>query len=73
MIEAEEITSGAKHFNTKMATGRHQGAFQRNVFQSNVFDVSYLWIERGGRRQRAEDFIKELVDFWSTFFQEYVP
>jgi hypothetical protein len=55
-----------------MATGRHHGAFQRDAFQSNVFDVSYLWIERDGQRQRAEDFIKELVDFWIAFFEEYV-
>jgi hypothetical protein len=74
IIEAEKVTNGAKHFNMpRIPTGRHQGAFQRNAFQSNAFDVPHLWIERNGQRQRAEDFIKELVEFWIGFFKEYVP
>ena len=48
------------------------GAFQRSAFQDNAFDVSYLWLEReDGRRQRAEDFIDELVQFWDGFFKDH--
>ena len=65
---ARNITNGTKHFENKIETGHHHGAFQRGVFQDDAFDVSYLWIDRGGREQRAEDFINELVEFWDQFF-----
>jgi hypothetical protein len=69
--DACAITNGTKHFkNKKIATGQHDGAFQRGVFQEDAFDVSYLWIERAGKKQRAEEFINELVKFWDQFFAE---
>src|SRR5262245_40879910 len=57
MEDARKITNGTKHFKNKIVTGRHQGAFQRNAFQANAFDVSYLWIDRNNKKQKAEDFI----------------
>jgi hypothetical protein len=69
--DARQITNGTKHFKNKIETGRHQGAFQRGVFQDGAFDVSYLWIDRNGKQQRAEDFIDELVTFWDRFFAQY--
>jgi hypothetical protein len=71
MADAEKITNGTKHFRSDIPTGRRKGAFQRNAFQSNAFAVSYLWIERDGGKQKAEEFIQELVDFWSDFFAKY--
>jgi hypothetical protein len=68
MEDARKIINGTKHFGLdKIATGAHQGAFDRRVFQANAFDVSYLWIDRNGKRQKAERFIQELVDFWREF------
>ena len=70
--DAEKVTNGTKHFDhSAISTGEHQGIFQRSAFQENAFDVSYLWIEEDGRKRRAEDFIKELVDYWTAFFKEY--
>ena len=70
--DAKEVANGTKHFGLhKIATGEHHGAFQRNAFQANAFDVSYLWIDRNGKKQKAEHFIKELVDFWDGFFAQY--
>jgi hypothetical protein len=74
--DAEALTYSTKHFGSDrkvipLPTGKHQGAFQRGAFQDDAFDVSYLWVERGGRRQRAEDFIQELIEFWEAFFTEY--
>jgi hypothetical protein len=72
LMEAEKVTDGTKHFNiSNISTGSHRGAFQTNAFQHNAFDVSYLWIERNGQRQRALYFIEELVDFWSAFCAKY--
>jgi hypothetical protein len=71
MIDAEAVTNGTKHFGEHVPTGEHKGVFDRNVFQNDAFDVSYLWIECGGREQRAEDFIRELVEFWEKFFAEH--
>ena len=51
---AEKITNGSKHFDRRsIATGEHRGAFQAGVFQPSAFDVSYLWIDRDGGKQRA--------------------
>jgi hypothetical protein len=47
------------------------GIFQRSAFQANAFDVSYLWVERNGREQRAEEFIAELTEFWTAFFKNH--
>jgi hypothetical protein len=70
--EARHITNGTKHYRCrKIQTGEHQGAFQRSAFQANAFDVSYLWIERNGHEQRAEEFIRELVEFWTVFFKTH--
>jgi len=70
--DAEKVTNGTKHFNNSaISTGEHKGIFQRSAFQENAFDVSYLWIEQDGQKRRAEDFIKELVDYWAAFFKEY--
>jgi hypothetical protein len=76
---AEKITNGTKHFDgAKVGTGEHHGAFGREF--SSEFDISYLWVERkdltspqdhAAPRQRAEEFIKELVEFWQTFFATY--
>jgi hypothetical protein len=72
LADARELTNGTKHFADTIETGKHEGAFQRGVFQDDAFDVSYLWIERSdGRRQQVEDFIRELVDFWDAFFLEH--
>ena len=74
--EAEALTNSTKHFRTDrnvvpLPTGKHEGAFQRDAFQDDAFDVSYLWVERGGKRQRVEEFIQELVEFWESFFKEH--
>ena len=70
--DARKIANGTKHFGlNKIDTGAHHGRFQRSAF-SDAFDVSYLWIERDGDQQRAEDFIKELAEFWLKFFDENV-
>jgi hypothetical protein len=69
IAEAQLITNGTKHYRSRIQTGAHQGVFQRSAFQSNAFDVSYLWVEQNGREQRAEEFISELVQFWTSFFE----
>lgn len=69
--DATALTNRTKHFGGQTATGKHAGSFQRGAFQEDAFDVSYLWIERDGKQQSAENFIKELVDFWETFFKKY--
>jgi hypothetical protein len=70
--DARNVTNGTKHFEKKpIETGRHEGTFQPGAFQDNAFDVSYLWIDRGDKQQRAEDFIDELVKFWDQFFAKY--
>lgn len=74
--DAEALTNNTKHFGNDhkvipLPTGKHEGAFQRDAFQDDAFDVSYLWIERDGKRQRAEDFIRELVEFWEAFFKAH--
>jgi hypothetical protein len=71
LVQAEQITNGTKHYCSGIQTGAHQGVFQRSVFQSNAFDVSYLWVERNGTPQRAEEFISELVKFWTSFFEAH--
>jgi hypothetical protein len=72
LADARLVVNGTKHFGLeKISTGTHQGAFQRDTFQADAFDVSYLWIERGGKQQKAQEFIKELVDFWDGFFAKY--
>jgi hypothetical protein len=72
MADARMVANGTKHFGiSKIPTGAHRGLFQRNMVQAHGFDVSYLWIERNGRKQRAEEFIKELHDFWVWFFARY--
>jgi hypothetical protein len=65
IAEARQITNGTKHYRSRIQTGAHLGAFSSGF--SDAFDVSYLWVERNGREQRAE-FIKELVEFWTSFF-----
>jgi hypothetical protein len=67
------IADGTKHFlPKKIKTGEHDGAFDRSAFQANAFDVPHLWLEReDGRKQRAEDFIDELVQFWEGFFEAH--
>jgi hypothetical protein len=71
--DARRVTNGTKHFQqAKIKTGSAEGAFQRSMVQPNAFDVDHLWIERGdGRKQRAEDFIDEIVEFWDGFFADY--
>jgi hypothetical protein len=72
IADARRVTDGTKHFNiSAIPTGKHQGGFQRNAFQADAFDVSRLWIERDGQRQSAEEFITELVEYWSGFFSTY--
>jgi hypothetical protein len=73
IADAQSVTNGMKHFNpAAIQTGEHKGGFQAGVFQSNGFDVSHLWIERNGVKQRAEEFINELVKFWrDEFFAKY--
>jgi hypothetical protein len=69
---AEKVTDGTKHFDASaITTGEHKGAFQRSAFQANAFDVGYLWIEQDGRKRYAEELIKELVDYWTAFFEKY--
>jgi hypothetical protein len=70
LADAEMLTKGTKHFGTLVQTGKHQGGFQRNFVQDDALDVPYFWIERGGKQQRAEEFIQELVEFWERFFKE---
>jgi hypothetical protein len=42
------------------------------MVQPDVFDVSYLWLEReGGRRQQLEEFVDELVQFWDHYFKDH--
>lgn len=67
--DARKIANGWKHFHTKVKTGQHAGAFQRSFVNDLGFDVDYLWIERDGHEQRAEDFIRGLVEFWDGFFE----
>jgi hypothetical protein len=69
--DARKVTNGTKHFKNKIETGHHRGAFQRGLFQDGAFDVSYLWIDRDDKQQRAEAFIDELVKFWDQFFEQY--
>ena len=70
--DARHITNGTKHYQRKsIQMGKHEGPFDRSVFQANVFDVPYLWVERNGREQRAEEFIAELTEFWTTFFKTH--
>jgi hypothetical protein len=72
ILDAGKVANGTKHFQLrKIATGRQQGAFQRGAFQDNAFAVPYLWIEKDRGRQRAEDFIQELVDVWTQFFDQH--
>jgi hypothetical protein len=63
--------NGTKHFENKIDTGQHDGAFQRNAFQDDAFDVSYLWIDRDSKQQKAEHFMDELVKFWDPFFAQH--
>ena len=71
IADAGRITNGTKHFKQdRIRTGEHIGVFQRNMVQPDVFDVSYLWLEReGGRRQQLEEFVDELVQFWDHYFK----
>jgi hypothetical protein len=69
--DAVLVANGTKHFKPeKIKTGQRKGAFQRGAFQHDAFDVSHLWLERNGKRQRAEDFIDELVQLYDRFFKE---
>ena len=65
IADAGRITNGTKHFKQdRIRTGEHKGVFQRNMVQPDVFDVSYLWLEReGGRRQQS----KSSSMSWSSF------
>ncbi len=66
--DARKIANGTKHFGlNKISTGKHQGAFS-TAFQADAFDVNYLWIERGEKKQKAENFIREIIEFWDGFF-----
>jgi len=73
IADAGRITNGTKHFKQdRIRTGEHKGVFQRNMVQPDVFDVSYLWLEReGGRRQQLEEFVDELVQFWDHYFKDH--
>jgi hypothetical protein len=65
--DARRVANGTKHFGLKkIETGTHDGAFSSDF--SDAFDVSYLWIERDGTRERAKSFVDELADFWDAFF-----
>lgn len=69
--DAESITNGTKHFGATAdatPTGLHKGAFSSEF--SRAFDISYLWVERSGKRERAEDFIRRLAQFWTDFIPE---
>ena len=68
--DARKITNGTKRFENRIVTGRHDGGFQRDLTK-DAFEVSYLWVDRDGKQQRAEDFIDELVRFWDEFFAQY--
>jgi len=68
--DARRLTNGTKHFKNRIETGHHQGAFDAGAFSSD-FDIGHLWIDRDGKKQRAEDFIDELVKFWDQFFAEH--
>ena len=72
-VDAQTLTNAAKHFiRAGKKSGLHSGAFS-SAF-SRDFDISYLWIERqSGRRQNAEDFHQELVDFWRSFLNRHSP
>lgn len=70
--DAGRIANGTKHFKQgRIKTGADDGAFQRSMVQDDAFDVPNLWLERDGKKQRAEDFIDELLQFWDTFFQKH--
>jgi len=72
ITDAGLVANGTKHFKQeRIKTGKHDGAFQRNMVQANAFDVSYLWLERDGKKQRAEDFVDELLQFWESFFEDH--
>jgi hypothetical protein len=56
IADAGRIANGTKHFKLeRIKTGKHKGSFQRNIVQPNAFDVSHLWLERDGHKQRAEN------------------
>jgi hypothetical protein len=69
--DARKIINGTKHFENRIVTGGHAAGFRRGAFQDDAFDVRYLWVDRNGKQQRAEDFIDELVRFWDEFFEQY--
>jgi len=72
IADAGRIANGTKHFKLeRIKTGKHKGSFQRNMVEPNAFDVSHLWLERDGHKQRAEEFIDELVQFWERFFEDH--
>jgi hypothetical protein len=70
---ARTLANGTKHVRLKngVSTGKRRPVFQPNVFQPNVFDVGHLWVEHNGKRERADFFISELVNFWDGFFAQY--
>src|SRR4051794_817666 len=73
LTDAQEVTNGTKHFGlSKIATGKSPGPFDPALFDPALFDVPCLWIDRStGQRQNAEDFIRELADFWDGFFKQH--
>jgi hypothetical protein len=72
LSDAQSVTNGTKQLIQELvSTGEHKGAFQRGAFQTNSFDVSYLWIARSNGRQEVCEFVNELVSFWSAFFRDH--
>ena len=71
--DARKVTNGSKHFDLRNPKDQiHTGA--RGGFSpefSDDFQRPHLWIDRNGKEQRAEAFIKELVAFWNGFFSQY--
>jgi hypothetical protein len=68
MADARKVANGSKHFKVnKVRTGEDEGPFDPAIFDPAIFDVGHLWIERNGQKQPVEEFVQELVDFWSEF------
>lgn len=66
------IANGAKHFqvdpkrhNVVRQTQAHSGAFQRDAFQNNAFDVPRLVIEQAdGRVEAVVDVATRVLEYW---------
>jgi hypothetical protein len=72
--DAGKVTNGTKHFlPDKIPTGKGTGAWGNSWGSAwgNSWGASYLWLDRDTGRQRAEDFIDELIEFWDDFFRQH--